>query len=157
MHLYYTCRKRLLEEVNKKFLFGQFLMERQDGLVFRGQFRRLIIPNMDKKLVEVEFVWLREPRFVGVDKFCQPIPPKWVLVQIPLCFRLRVEYTSYYFQRKRDGTDGKEVREERIKMRTPRNEVCRIFQENDPSNLKQHGDEFLPCYQPPKADSGPED
>ena len=154
MHLYYSCRKRLKKELIK-FLGGQFLMERKDGLVFRGQIRELFIPDMDKKVLRVGFDWLCEPHF-GVDQFLEP-KPKWVLLQIPPEFELVVEYTSYYFQRKKDGKDGKGIREERIKMWTPRGEACRIFQAKDPSNLKQQGDEFLPCYQPPKADAGPED
>ncbi|MEI8174695.1 MAG: hypothetical protein WCG28_01970 [bacterium] len=149
MHGYFWDVSRLREEM-AKFAGGQFLMETKVGLVFRGEIRDWVIPDVNKKKILVYFNWLCEPRF-GVDKFFTP-KPKWILFNPPLGFQfLNVEFTCYYFQRKKLG------REERIKMWTPQGEICRFFQKADPSNLKQQGDELLPCYKPSKFDSDPEE
>ncbi|OGI95442.1 hypothetical protein A2917_02675 [Candidatus Nomurabacteria bacterium RIFCSPLOWO2_01_FULL_42_17] len=150
MHGYYWSRVSLEKEL-KKFAGGQFLMETKEGLVFRGQIQKWSIPDMGQRKVLVYFDWLCERRF-GVDKDFKPIS-KWVLLEPPSGFQcLTIEFTSYYFQRKRKD------REERIKMWTLLGEVCRFFQKEDPSNLRQQeSGEFLPYYQPPAPDAGPGD
>jgi len=144
MHGYYYDRTRLKKKL-EKFNLGQFLMETKvgdkQGLVFRGEIRFCSIPDMDEKIVMVYFNWLCEQRF-GVDQFFTPIP-RWVLLEPPVGFQnLIVNFSSYYFQRKKEG------REERIKMWSSHGEVCRFFKRGDPSNLEKKGDEFLPGYQP---------
>lgn len=145
MHPYLVDRGRLDKKL-VDYAGGQFLMETKiedkEGMVFRGEIRFCSIPNMNQKLVLVYFNWLCERRF-GTDEFLRPIPI-WVLLKPPLEFQfLSVKFTSYYFQRKKEG------REERIKMWTdPLGEVCRFFKKGDPSNLKQKEPcgEFSPCY-----------
>lgn len=156
MHGYYWDRLRLKKKL-EEFTGGQFLMETKEGLVFRGEMEKWFIPDMSQRRIFIYFSWLCERHF-RLDELFRPVT-KWTLLESPARSHcLNVEFTTYYFQRKRDGKDGKEPREERIKMWTPLGEVCRFFKGNDPSNLKQQepGDEFLPCYKP-KPDSGPED
>lgn len=162
MHGYFWCRKRLKERL-KTFVGGQFLMETMvetevrsrvkatretsKGLVFRGKIESCSIPDMTQKRVLIYFSWLCEGRF-GLNELWQPIP-KWVLLEPPLGSQhLDVEFTTYYFQRRKG----------RIKMwTTTRGEVCRFYQSDDPSNLRREGDEFVPCYEPSGSASNPED
>lgn len=153
MHGYFWSRKRLKEKLSE-FTGGQFLMETKleskEGFVFRGEIRDWSIPDMKKKRVLIYFNWLCEQRF-GLDQFWRPVP-KWVLLEPPPGSQcLDVQYKSYYLQRQKEG------RKKRIKMWTPLGEVCRFYQKDDPSNLKQQEGEFLPCYEPSKPDSGPQD
>ena len=111
MHGYYRDRMRLNNKL-ATFDGGQFLIENKNGLVYRGEIRDWSIPDMSQKRILIFPSWLCEPSF-GVDKDFKPVP-KWVLVKPTLGFRfLNVEFTFYYFQRKRED------REERIKMWTP--------------------------------------
>lgn len=150
MHLYCKCRRRLKKEF-EGFQDGQFLLERPDGLIIRGVTAGLLIPDTELCRVVVEFERLYEPRF-GVDKYNNR-RPIWVESNSPLGSKdLPLEYTYYYPQRERAD------RKRRIKMWSVHyDEVWHFFQRDDPSNLKQEGDEFLPFYQPSEPEPCPKD
>ena len=59
MHGYYWDRQRLKNKL-AAFSGGQFLIESKNGLVYRGEIKEWSIPDMEKKLVSVCFVWLCE-------------------------------------------------------------------------------------------------
>lgn len=149
MHGYFWCREKLKRKL-EAFAGGQFLMETKQGLVFRGEIAGWSIPDMNRRRIVIQFAWLCERHF-GIDARWNPVT-RWVLLEPPTGSPgLDVEFTTYYFQRKRDD------RGERIKMWNSSGEVCRFYTKDDPENLRQVGESFLPHYKPPKPDAGPED
>lgn len=135
MHGYYWDRQKLKDKLSA-FSDGQFLLIARSGLILRGEIKGWSIPDMNKRRVVLSFKWLCEEHF-----------GKW---HPSGSLNLDVEFRFFYFQRKKEG------REERVKMWTTFGEVCRFFVKDDPSNLKQQNDEFMPRYKH-KHDSGPED
>jgi len=157
MHGYYFSRKRLTGRL-PKFIGGQLLIEKlgkPDGekfltaiertLVLRCEIENWEIPDIRKKRVLIYFGRMWELCF-GLDESFKPVP-KWVLIEPKLnSGYLDISYRFYYIQH----------RKRRIKFLTTDNEVCRLYQESDPSNVHWE-EEVLPCYQKSTSPLGPKD
>ncbi len=129
MHLYLWSVENLRKKLDK-YVAGQFQIETKDG-IYRGKISEIrLSSNPKERKLEVVFDWLcirrlrnddlqlrilvweEVPRLESISKHCIAVKFKW-----------------YYFQRKRQD------RNERVKLKTDLNEICRFYRFNDPCCL----------------------
>ncbi len=141
MHQYFWSPERLKKKLDD-FSGGQFRMETKEGLVFQGEIDSWEIPDLNKRILNIHFRRLFERRFKLNSKW-SPVE-RWVEFEPPsgtTC--LNIEYTTYYFQARKENEKGRENRKERIKGWTRYGEIFRFYKKGDPYNLIENSDGFF--------------
>lgn len=136
MHLYLWSIPKLQKKL-ERYSGGQFQIETKDG-VYRGKIADIkLSSNPKERRLEVRLDWLCIRR-IRNDDF-QLRTPVWE--EVPRQERvsrhcIAVKFKWYYFQRKRSD------RNERVKLKTDFNEICRFYRFNDPCCLVKDNDGY---------------